>query len=308
MRRGRNKGLLLILAIVLSVSAFAHAELTGFNMVVLDDFSGSVHIAGKAAISGSVTGSLGVGSGIGKASTDTNLLVGGNISSGVTTIEAGNGAVGGKVSTSVNLNGSYSGRTIYQNDSSVKGQINALAAELAGTSSYFAGFDGTDLLASDISSNKLNLNTQGLSDFVVFDVWNDVLSYQNLELNLQANTTQTIVFNVYGNDIDFKAKLLDGFANGTTYRDKVVWNFIDATDVDFASENFGTVLAQYATVHSKNNFNGGVYVSSLDIQGEVHLPLYNGILPPPTVPAPPAMILASGGIAVVSRIRRRISA
>ena len=310
MKMRRIKILSLILAVVFITSASALADFTDYNMVVFDDFDGSVHVGGKAIVGGSVSGQLEVANIIKRDNTDTTLIVGGDISSGANVkVLAGNASIGGTIAsgTVFEMHGNNK-PSVTQNDSSASAVFNTIKNELAGTSSYFAGFGGTKLLTSQIMHNKLDLDTRGLDQFVYFDVSNDVLSYQNLELNLSADSTQTVVFNVTGNTIDFKAKLLGGFVNAPTYSDRIFWNFIDATAITLHSENFGSFIAQDAIVTTSSNFNGGVYVKGLstDNTKEVHLVTYSGEIP--TVPAPSAIFLASAGIAAVGRIRRNLIA
>ncbi len=303
MRSGK-KGLYSILAaLVLSFVVSVQADFTDYNMVVFGDFSGvgNAHIHGSAVIGGSISSSfLEVGSDLDRATTDTTLLVGGDIdSSAFVRLFAGNAAVNG--SGAVDLQGSSSPSVTY--GSSVVDTINALKAEIDSVSTYLGGIDGTDLSGTGLS----NINTAGMGDFVVFDInGSDLASVANL--NLIADSSQTIIFNVYGDTINFTSHLLGGFANSPSYPQNIMWNFVDATVVNIANNKMvGSVIAQYAAVSNINDFDGSVYVNSITKVGQIHLPLFDGDIPTPTVPAPSAVLLASGGIVVVGRLRRRFT-
>lgn len=61
-------------------------------------------------------------------------------------------------------------------------------------------------------------------------------------------------------------------------RDNIIWNFYEATTVNFGSRNMmGQVIAPYAHVTSQGNIDGSIFARSLTTTGEVHLPGYNGL-------------------------------
>lgn len=95
---------------------------------------------------------------------------------------------------------------------------------------------------------------------------------------------------------------------------QIIWNFADASTLNFNREEWGSVLAPYATVsNGGGNINGSLVAKVFNQSSEVHLGTFDGftgflspaiVLSPTPEPATWAMMLSGFG-AVGAMIRRR---
>jgi choice-of-anchor A domain-containing protein len=95
------------------------------------------------------------------------------------------------------------------------------------------------------------------------------------------------------------------FNSPTTYADSVLWNFANATGINFATEFGGTVLAPYAAVSNSTPIDGTVIANSFTGNGEIHNYSYTGSVNAGlAVPEPGSLLIVGTGLAALGFIRR----
>jgi len=223
--------------------------LSDYNVIVFNDLDSNVDIAGRAFIGGQVFGeSSTYGTQLPQGQNIDALTVIGDISGGPKNINnGGNLRHGGEVSSQVNLNGG--GQRISDDTLSIISEQAALLSLSAGL--------------SDIESNSI-------AQIPVFR--NDRV--QQIEVN--ANGAQAIIVNIGGADIDFTRGNFVGAVQNNETRQKIIWNFHEATDLFFDRAVHGTVLAPNAHLLNRTNVHGAVVVDSFQARGPISLPSFNG--------------------------------
>jgi choice-of-anchor A domain-containing protein len=101
------------------------------------------------------------------------------------------------------------------------------------------------------------------------------------------------------------------FQNPTDYASAVLWNFVNATNLNFTTEFGGSILAPDATVDNSGSIDGTLVAENDNgSTGELHSYSYTGTFPgtPTPTPEPASLMLIGTGIAGLATIhRRRIS-
>lgn len=127
------------------------------------------------------------------------------------------------------------------------------------------------------------------------------------QIELLPNGATDILINVAGNTVDWtgNGNLVGNFTQ-SYWRERIVWNFGEATSLNIRSHNMmGQVLAPNAAVSAQANFDGSLFARTLQTSSEVHLPGYNGgisfVTPIPEPGTAALLALAS----LVALLRRR---
>jgi len=288
-------------ACALGSSALA-SPLYDYNLVVLGDLFSTSEVDGTAFIGGNLSGPasnyatklvpsgdwLGI----------TTLSVGGNIASTIN-LQAGNLALGGMNNGTVNFNGG--GRMII--DPTLGTQTGALAAQLQQTSSVLSGLTANSTVTGPGGSPSpvvFQAAPAGPQNLAVFSIdGNAIFSNPNTQqIELALNGADAIVINVSGTDIVFNSGNFVGSWLTPDVRARAIWNFYEAETITLDRNFNGAILAPLAHLTNSTDIDGSVFVGSFDQLGEVHLPMYTGI-----VPAPAGLALL--GIASLTRRRRR---
>jgi len=180
----------------------------------------------------------------------------------------GNYAVGGTVSGNVN-NGTHIPLITPPDVTPLK---NALLSQSAALATLTANSTAT------ILGNQITFNAapSGPSNMAVFNV-SAANVFENgglANLVLNANGASAIVINVSGSSVNWNNGMNEiGDIATDALRQKVIWNFYQATSINLQHEFNGALLAPLASLTNSTSIDGSVAVASFTQRGEVHLPV-----------------------------------
>ena len=285
--------LLLATSPVFAAPLEAGQILTQFNAVVSNNFSTTSDVEGRLATTNLNQGATFYNNPRGAASSFAAINAvnigsfNGNVNNGGSVnYQAGNAA-------HFNLNGS--GGTIAQTPvfamSDFTTPLNALASQLFGMAS------NSSVNANDPNNFTFNVNAAA-NGTAVFNLTTAQLSGA-ATINF-AGTANTIIVNVSGAAYQGNAN----FNDNSNLKSNIIWNFIDATSLQFRSWN-GAVLAGNATVASGSQMQGFLYAKDFTGNGELHDYGFRGTLPVSAVPEPSTYAMLGAGLAVLLLARRR---
>ncbi|OKH38631.1 hypothetical protein NIES2119_08515 [[Phormidium ambiguum] IAM M-71] len=262
-------------SLTIGISSQATAASLGvasdYNVFTLGNYyQERTDVEGKLAVGGNATftGGFGVGSRLSSGSGNV-LVTGGNLTLNNGQVSNGNTVYGG----TANVSGvGFPNGTLSQGNPI---DFNAAGTYLKDLSSYLSGltptanttvqsWGGINLLGNSSSLNIFNLSGADLSKTNYFE--------------LNATNSSTVVVNVSGKDVSMKNF---GFNLMNTNRQKVLYNFYEATSLDISGIGIeGSILAPLANVNFNNGqINGNLIAGSLTGTGESHNYLFNGSLP-----------------------------
>lgn len=254
---------------------------------------------GGDAFVGSVSGSLQNNA---NGSGSTSVI--GDISGNVNT-NGGNTIYGGNLTGSANANGggSVSNQPVTAPFEPATQASNAMNV-LSNFSNQLSGLDANS--GYSINGGKVTFNAVGNdSGLAIFSI-TDASSFfdKAFEFDFSMTNTQNILFNVFGGgntEFDIKANFLASAA--TLYGSMFLWNFVDATELNLASQFGGNILALNAAVTNSNNIEGTLAAKSLTQYGEIHSQPTD-FVPPAAVPVPAALPLFLSGLIGFFSLRR----
>lgn len=298
-----------------SVSSNA-TPLNDYNIILSGDFNvsgGSGHIEGKAFIGGNVVNGSVFAQHVNKNSTaDTVKVVGNFTSNNAMHVEAGYVAYQGTFSGPTNIcNGNgmgQSGCLKKVNDGSLTVEKNALLAELTNESDYFKSLaTSANFAITGDSNNKTFKYTGAATDLAVFNIAGSDLA--NLNWSVDFGSALNVLINVSGSVFNAGNAHVNGFQSKAN---NVLWNFADATALNFGDSWYGSILALNATINTNSNLNGAIAAKSYVGNGEIHD--YHWNYTPPTPPKPPVKVsepstlllsLLGMGLLLVGRLRHQ---
>ncbi|MBX3355483.1 MAG: choice-of-anchor A family protein [Phycisphaeraceae bacterium] len=291
----------LAVACAMTMSASANV-LYDWNLVVLGNLSSTSEVGGRAFIGGNLGGSASnwayqLNPAVNWLGIDT-LVVGGNITASNLNIQAGNLRLGGSSSANLNFNGG--GSLIL--DPTVSSQIPGIAAQLTATSSALAALTtNSTVVTPGGQPGAAVFNANPVNGVAVFSVAASSLFSNGLvqQIELNANGASSIVVNVTGQNVLYNSGNFVGAFTSNFARANVIWNFVDATDINLQRGFNGAILAPNAHLTNINDIDGSVFVGSFSQFGEVHLPNYTGVIPAPGA----ALLLTAAGV-LAGRRRR----
>ncbi|WP_284218680.1 choice-of-anchor A family protein [Agaribacter marinus] len=287
------------------------------NLILIEDynFTGG-DVQGSAVIGGDLNANVAAEFGSRLENTDIAIdavtvvgnvgdVNGGNVQ--IRVLKDNNFVYGGQIynNTTIELNDGDDAQLIHNPAVSIAD----IVAELHADTAYYAGLTANGTYANG------QFNYSGTEDQVVFNVEAKDIFAQNSNLSLNGTSGRTVIINVATNGLTDNEIVLGGGINlnngfnGNAAFSSVLWNFSDATRIDFGSLNVkGSVLAPYAHTFGSANVDGAYAALSFTGAREFHNFTFNGDEPPTStvsVPVPPMFwfILASA-IALVYRRSR----
>ncbi|MCW5755053.1 MAG: choice-of-anchor A family protein [Phycisphaeraceae bacterium] len=277
------------------------ADIFQYNLIVTGNLDTNQEVEGRTIVGGNLTGpSAQFGFGLLPRPQYLGidvLTVGGNINMTNIQMEAGDLRRAGTRNANLNFNGG--GTEIV--DASVAGIGAARATDLVSLSSFYSGLIANSTIqAPNGQPAPLKFFANPDADGVaVFSISASTLA-SNLvqQIELTANGATSIIVNVTGATLNFNQGNFVGAWASQAVREITLWNFADAADITLDRHWNGAILAPHAHLTNTTAIEGSVYVSSMTMRGEVHLPLYTGITPTPGT-------FAMLGLAGLAGLRRR---
>jgi choice-of-anchor A domain-containing protein len=290
------------------------------------NLTGNVTVnGGKLSVGGNVTGGANY-----NLNNGSDLAVGGNLGKGGNFSSSNEVDVAGNITTNLSVNGAtiryggnFTGSASNVNGGSVTKTTVApppapsIPSDIGDTVKSFA-----DLLRSMANEDATLDIFNNRAVFTVTDIDNDGLAVLDIasgqaffdsigEIAFTGlSNVETLVINIGGVALTEAENFLtgSGFDALSDVASTVIWNFYEATSLTFNTEFWGSVLAPYAAANNKNALNGSIVVGSLKQGGEIHLPVWDGSLPPddpPTeIPEPSTLLLFGAALGLAARRRR----
>ena len=302
---------LLVVAGAASLSAMAAATpLTDYNLILFGDLnpSGSVHVHGTSFIGGNLNGSSPeFANQLDKSLTIDTVEVAGDLNAtGWTKINAGQLAYGGNNNLSgVNCNGNpYGGNaSCVHQVAGLDAKTAALYNELQAESAFYLGLGAT----GDVDLNLDLFSYSGLAtDLAVFNIAGADLFAQNSNWKLDFGNAEKVVINVSGAVLGNPGSVnLSG--SGFASYSNILWNFYEATSINFGNNWKGSVLAINAAVNTQNDFDGSLAANTYIGSGQIHNYRWDYTPPAVEVSEPSILILLMAGLGLIglTSLRRR---
>lgn len=306
-------------ALLACFSSFTSAgPLNDYNLILFGDLNvsgGSGHIEGKAFIGGDVVNASVFAQKEARTSTEDTVKVVGNFkSNNGTHIDRGYLAYEGNFSGRTNIcNGaglSPSGCVKKVTDGSLSAEKANLFSQLQAESDYYKGLaDSNDIaLIGDMNNKKFSYSGDA-TDLVVFNITADQLKGPQWSLDMDFATALNVVINVSGSSFT-AGNTKNGTQSFRNNHNNVLWNFYEATTLNFGDSWFGNILALNATIATNSNLDGAIAAKSYVGNGEIHKGNWDYTPPKPPVkevnePSIFILILCGLGLIGLSRLRSR---
>ncbi|NKC33103.1 choice-of-anchor A family protein [Falsiroseomonas selenitidurans] len=289
-----------------------------FNVVTTGDLTTNSDIEGRSVVGGDLTGGATFfnNPGAAAASGFRALTVYGSATAGnPLNVNSGGGVtIGGSAAGLVNTNGG-GGRSIGGGpDAPAPNPLpdftTSFVEPLTGLSAQLAALEANSLLpgaATPGFPNNVPVTASAGEGLAVFALTTAQLaSFASFSVNL--NGRDGAIFNVTGASYTGQAN----FLNATSLARDIIWNFTEATSLDFQRQWGGTVLAPLAVVGNATPIEGSLFAARYAGRGEMHsqpirfdLPQDPGGDPGTPVPEPAGLALFGLGLASLRLLRRR---
>jgi choice-of-anchor A domain-containing protein len=321
------------------ISAQQLSLLDQFNLIDLGNLSDTSDIEGRAFVNGNVSGAFSNGltaADIAPSPTGFNTFIVNGSVNGSVNIDVGGFTVGGNAGNITANNSAGTTSAVAGNVSNIT--LNGGTLHYGGTASGNFNMNGgaTRSHVSGLSTNPLPVSTfatlstlsstldnlaptstatmvgnvatfnavVGANGLAVFKISsslaNQIFSAASFSFNL-GNASSVII------DVDDAGSITDTTNfNGASIASKLLWNFVDTTNIAFDTEFAGTVLATSASVTNSSPIDGSLIADNATLGGELHSHPYAGSLPNGgSVPEPATPALLLTGLAGLAWLRRR---
>ena len=251
--------------------------LRDYHVISLTNLDSRADIAGRALVGGKLNGlASNFGLGLTNPPGVEVLIVGGDIKGDAKNVApGGNARYGGKLFTSVMVSG---GGEVVKDDTI---SVSAEQASLASLSADLAALQATSTLVLPQSvAGTASLNAiPGATGVAVFSVpsGND-LFHNNLvqQIDVLANGSRAIVVNIGGKSVHFDNGDFTALSNSISSRQRIIWNFHEATALYFDKPFSGSVLAPFAHLNNTAPIYGAVAVERFIQHADLLLPGFEG--------------------------------
>ncbi len=299
-----------IASLMFASSAVFAGPLSDYNLMLSGDFNvngGSGHIEGKSFIGGNVVNGSIYSQYVGSSSTEDTVKVVGNFASnGATHVEGGYLAYQGVFTGPDNIcNGTVLGGNTcikHVTDGSLTTEKASIFAELQAESNYYKSLaTSANAVISGDNNNASFVYGGAATDLAVFNITMAQLTNPNWSLDF--GSALNVLINVSGDTFNAGTTKVNGFQSNFNH---VLWNFSDATQLNFGDSWFGSVLALNADIATGSNLNGAIAAKSYIGNGEIHLGHWD-YTPPTKVPEPSSLLLSLFGLGLIAlgRLRRQ---
>ncbi|TPE62428.1 choice-of-anchor A family protein [Sandaracinobacter neustonicus] len=260
-------------------------------------------------VGGNLTGNSNVGPG-------QTYNIGGNASgvngTGGATVKAG-GTISGNQNGATFVQGLGTGWNAASTSDVTAAAATSLEADLKALSNALYGLSFTSNPSTVVAGSQGAIFNAALggNDYALFNINASQLGNEiNFNLLDFSAGDATIVINVGGTNITWLSNPVGNY-NGSLNQ-SIIWNFYEATNIDFQRMVHGSILAPFAQIANNTALEGTVVAKSFNMNGEVHLGTDDGNLGFGDVVPEPAtwamMIAGFGLVGAAARRRRRISA
>jgi len=287
--------------------------MSGLNLVVLNDanLSSINHVEGTAYVGGNLTSGTIYANSRNMASVTIGDATGGLIVGGDIDAHVNDGGSGAIVAGGSYNNTGGSGPSVSTGVSGIP--VAEMIATFDELSDNLATLASTGVTISGDSNNVVINALSGTDGVAVLNLtaaeFESIFGNQNASVSFNVASGLSLVINVAGTDLDVLAKI-------NTDATTTLFNFYEATTVDFGSGKWGaSVLAPYATLTSAaGGMDGTIVAYNLVAKGEFH-PFsgntgYAGTLPQfataAPVPVPASLPLVLTGLGALVLLRRRL--
>ena len=316
--------------VTLLVGLYAQYSLAGpietlseYNLIVLNDLTSTSEVEGKTLIGGDLSGTSNYGIRL-QQNDPTNgdaLVIAGDLVSGSTV-----NANGQSVVIAGNNNGQVNARSVTSDASEY--DFDLIKSEFVNFSGYLSELAVNSILTTSTNGQpgpaSFEVGSDIGTDVAVFNITSEEFfsnnSIQQYDVDLNGQSPSAIVINVSGEVIDDSNFSGNGVGNIVTdaFRENIIWNFFEATDIDLVKQLNGSLLAPFADLSNATPIEGSVVVNNFDQDGEVHDALFAGTInydastdsqdPAVDVPAPSSMIIFASALLGLGLWRRKTAA
>ncbi|WP_026956205.1 collagen-binding domain-containing protein, partial [Algoriphagus vanfongensis] len=255
----------------ISGSGFDFGE---WNLIVRNNVTNSSEVEGSALIGGNLSGTSNYSISSVTASNGAGLMVGGNVLSGSIQInQGGDFYLGGSVSGTINMNGGTQFST-----TEIPSLIGTAFAQANALSSYLAALTTTGTIDGGGNMSSATTTNVNGEEVAVYALTQAAFSGGQLNLNFGSADVVIINFDASGNggvaSLNAPPNLIGGFTSGQR---KIIWNFINTTQVNVNNSFEGMLLAPNANLnHTGGQINGNVIVDNIsNMAAEIHDYIFN---------------------------------
>ena len=316
--------------VTLLVGLYAQYSLAGpietlseYNLIVLNDLTSTSEVEGKTLIGGDLSGTSNYGIRL-QQNDPTNgdaLVIAGDLVSGSTV-----NANGQSVVIAGNNNGQVNASSVSSDASEY--DFDLIKSEFVNFSGYLSELAVNSILTTSTNGQpgpaSFEVGSDIDTDVAVFNITSEDFfnnnSIQQYDVDLNGQTPSAIVINVSGdviNDSNFSGNGVGNIVNDA-FRENIIWNFFEATEIDLVKQLNGSLLAPFADLTNATPIEGSVLVNNFDQNGEVHDALFAGTInydastgsqdQAVDVPAPSSMIIFASALIGLGLWRRKTAA
>ena len=297
--------------------------LSEYNLIVLNDLDSTSEVEGKTLIGGDLSGTSNYGIRLTQndLSNGDALVIAGDLVSGSTV-----NANGQSVVIAGNNNGQVNASSVSSDASEY--DFDLIKSEFVNFSGYLSELAVNSVLTTSTNGQpgpaSFEVGSDIGTDVAVFNITSEEFfsnnSIQQYDVDLNGQSPSAIVINVSGEVIDDSNFSGNGAGNIVTdaFRENIIWNFFEATDIDLVKQLNGSLLAPFADLSNATPIEGSVVVNNFDQDGEVHDALFAGTInydastdsqdPAVDVPAPSSMIIFASALLGLGLWRRKTAA